>query len=100
MWDWHEHGKKSSKNFLNFEKHNKAKSHVCKLLTETDDEISNPSEIMIRIKDCRSSLYKQQSLQMEVECLEYLSCIDIPSLSQVESDSCEGVLTKKNAGKP
>ena len=68
--------------------------HVCKLLTETDDEISCPSEIMIHIKDFCSSLHKQWSLQTEVECLEYLSCINIPSLTQVESDSCEGLLTK------
>ena len=65
-----------------------------KLLTETDDEISNPSEVMIHIKDFYSSLYKQQSLQMEAECSECLSSINIPSLSQVESDSCEGLLTK------
>ena len=93
--DWYEHGEKSSRYFLNLEKHNKAKSHVHKLLTETDNEISNPSEIAIHIKDFYSSLYKQWSLQTEVECLGYLSCINIPSLSQVESDSCEGLLTKK-----
>ena len=93
--DWYEHGEKSSKYFLNLGKRNKAKSHVCKLLTETDEEISNPSEIMIHIKDFYSSLYKQRSSQMEAECLEYLSRINIPSLTQVESDSCEGLLTKK-----
>ena len=63
--DWYEHGEKSSKYFLNLEKRNKAKSHVRKLLTETDNEISNPSEIMIHIKDFYSSVYKQRSLQTE-----------------------------------
>ena len=66
--DWYEYSEKSSKNFLNLGKHNKAKSHMRKLLTETDDEISNPSEIMIHIKDFYSSLYKQRSLQTEAEC--------------------------------
>ena len=66
-----------------------------KLLTETDEEISNPSEIMIHIKDFYSSLYKQRSSQTEAECLEYLSRINIPSLTQVESESCEGLLTKR-----
>ena len=61
--DWYEHGEKSSKYFLNLEKHNKAKSHVRKSLTETDKEISNSSEIMIHIKDFYSSLYKRWSLQ-------------------------------------
>ena len=66
-----------------------------KLLTETDEEISSLSEIMIHIKDFYSSLYKQQSFQTEAECSEYLSRINIPSLTQVESDSCEGLLTKR-----
>ena len=55
-----------------------------KLLTETDEEISDPSEIMIHIKDFYSSLYKQRSFQTEAECLEYLSSINTPSLTQVE----------------
>ena len=93
--DWYEHSEKSSKYFLNLEKRNKAKSHVRKLLTETDQEISNHSEIMDHIKDFYSSLYKQRSFQTEAECLEYLSRINIPSLTQVESDSCEGLLTKR-----
>ena len=80
---------KNLQNTLNLEKRNKAKSHVHKLLTETD----NPFEIMIHIKDY-SSLYKQWSLQTEAECLEYLSRINIPSLTQVESDSCDGLLTE------
>ena len=103
--DWYEHGEKSSKYFLNLEKRNEAKSHVRKLLTETDEEISNPSEIMIHIKDFYSSLYKQRSSQIEAECLEYLSRINIPSLTQVESELlCEGYvkafLLKGSAGKP
>ena len=36
--EWYEHGEKSSKYFLNLEKHNKAKSHICKLLTSSDVE--------------------------------------------------------------
>ena len=50
---------------------------------------------MIHIKDFYSSLYKQRSLQTEVECLEYLSRVNIPSLTQVESDSCESLLTER-----
>ena len=32
---------------------------------------------------------------MEVECLEYLRCINITRLIQVERDSCEGFLIKR-----
>ena len=66
-----------------------------KILTETDEEISNPSEIMDHIKDFCSSFYRQRSFQTEAECFEYLSRINMPSLTQVESDSCEGLLTKR-----
>ena len=54
---------------------------------------------MIHIKDFYSSFYKQWSLQTEVECLDYLSRINTPSLTQVESDSCEGLLTKRECWK-
>ena len=66
-----------------------------KLFTETEYEISNSSEILIHIKEFYSSLYKQRSFQTEAECLEYLSSINIPSVSQAESDSCEHLLTKR-----
>ena len=36
--EWYEHGEKSSKSFLNLEKHNKAESHIHKLLTSSDVE--------------------------------------------------------------
>ena len=71
-----------------------------KLLTETDDEISNPCEIMIHIKDFYSSFYQEGSFRTEAECLEYLRRINIPGLSQVESESCDAFLLKGNAGKP
>ena len=32
---------------------------------------------------------------MGAECLEYLSSTNTPSLSQFESDSCEGLLTER-----
>ena len=98
--DWYEHGEISSKYFLNLEKRNKAKSHVRKLLTETDEEVSNPSDIMIHIKDFYSSLYKHRSSQTEAECLEYLSRINIPSLTKVENDHVKAFLLKVSAGKP
>ena len=88
-------GEKSSKYFLNLEKHNKAKSRVCKIITENNSEISEPQEILLQIKEFYSTLYKCCSTKGEEEYLEYLKTLKIPKLSNVERGSCEGLLTKK-----
>ena len=49
--NWHEHGEKSSKYFLNRGKRNKAKSHLRKLMTSSDTELHDPSVIMSHVKD-------------------------------------------------
>ena len=93
--NWYEFGKKSSKYFLNLEKCNKAESHVRKIITENNSEISEPQEILLHIKEFYSTLYKRRSTKGEEECLEYLKTLKIPKLRDVEHDSCEGLLTKK-----
>ena len=49
--NWYEFGEKSSKYFLNLEKRNKAKSHVCKIITESNSEINEPQDILLHIKE-------------------------------------------------
>ena len=90
--EWYEYGKNSFKYFLNLEKRNKAKSHICKLLTSSDVETSKPPDIMNHIKEFYASLYKWRSAKTEQDCLEYLHNINIPQLSQSEHESCEGLL--------
>ena len=46
---WYEHGEKSNY-FLNLEKRNKEKSHLQKIITDSNTEISDPSEIMRHVK--------------------------------------------------
>ena len=92
---WYEHGGKSSKYFLNLEKRNKAKSHMRKLIIN-DTEVNNPAEIMSHIETFYSTLYKRRSTKTEKECLDYLQNINIPHLSQIDSASCEGNITKKD----
>ena len=93
--NWYEFGEKSSKYFLNLEKRNKAKSHVRTIIAENNSEINEPQAILLRIKDFYSTLYKRRSTKGEEECLEYLKALKIPKLSDVERESCEGLLTKK-----
>ena len=80
--NWYQSGEKSFKYFLNFEKRNKAKSHVRKIITENNSEISKPQEILLHIKEFYSTLYKRR--KGEEVCLEYLKTLKIPKLSDVE----------------
>ena len=91
----YEFGEKSSKYFLNLEKRSKAKSHVRTIIMENNSEISEPQAILLHIKEFYSTLYKRHSTKGEAECLEYLNTLKIPKLSDVERESCEGLLTKK-----
>ena len=93
--NWYEFGEKSSKYFLNLEKRNKAKSHVCTTIMENNSEISKPQVILLHIKEFYSTLYKCRSTEGEEECLEYLKTLKIPKLSDVEREPCEGLLTKR-----
>ena len=93
--NWYEFGEKSSKYFLNLEKRNKAKSHVRTIIAENNSEINEAQAMLLHIKDFYSTLYKRRSTKGEEECLEYLKTLKIPKLSDVECESCEGLLTKK-----
>ena len=50
---------------------------------------------MNELKAFYSSLYTRQSTKSESECLSYLRTVNIPKLTESETDSCEGRLTKK-----
>ena len=93
--NWYEFGEKSSKHFLNLEKRKKAKLHVRTIITKKYSEISEPQAILLHIKEFYSTLYKHRSTKGEEECLEYLKTLKIPKLSDVEHESCKGLLTNK-----
>ena len=92
---WYEHGQKSSKYFLNLEKRNKAKSHLQKIITDSNSEISDPSEIMHHVKHFYSALYKRRSTKNEKECLEYLNGLSLPKLKDSEREVCEGLIARR-----
>ena len=60
---------------------------------EDGQEITNPEHIRKEIKSFHENLYIKKSLKTERECLEYLSRINTPHLSQSDKASCEGKLT-------
>ena len=93
---WYEEGEKCSKYFLLLEKRNKTSSCIHKLLTEDGQEIANPEHIRKQIKSFYEYLYTKKSLQTERECLEFLTRINTPHLSESDKASCEGKLTLQN----
>ena len=94
--DWYELGEKSSRYFSGLEKRNKTKTHLRKLVTGTKvDEITNPKHIRSELKSFYSNLYNRQSMKTEAECLKYLNSINIPCLTNSNTQSCEGRLIVK-----
>ena len=95
---WYEEGEKCSKYFLSLEKRNKKSSCIHKLLMEDGQEITNLEHIRKEIKSfyVNENLYTKKSSKTERECLEYLSRINTPHLSQSDKVSCEGKLTLQN----
>ena len=90
-----EHGEKSSKYFLGLEKRNKSKTHVQKLLANphSSEEITEFNEVQKELKRFYKNLYTKQSLKTEKECLNYLSKINAPKLSESDRSICEDKLT-------
>ena len=91
---WYEKGEKSNRYFLNLEKRNKTKTHIGKLLIN-NQTLTNLTVILRKIEGFYNSLYTGKSLKTEQECLNYLTDINTPLLSEHESLSCEGKLTLK-----
>ena len=75
---------------------NKTSPCIRKLLTEDGQKITNPEHIRKKIKSFYENLYTKKSWKAERECLEYLSGINTPHLSQSDKASCEGKLTLQN----
>ena len=88
---WFEKGEKSNKYFLNLERRNSSKTHV-KKLRENDTEINDAGIILKHIKHFYIDLYSTRSCRTEIDCLDYLSTVKMPTLSRNESESCEGKL--------
>ena len=54
---WHEFGEKNTKYFLNLEKRQHCKTHISKLKTNDETEITDPKEILVQGKVFYKNLY-------------------------------------------
>ena len=57
------------------------------------EEITEFNEVQKELKRFYKNLYTKQSLKTEKECLEYLSKLNAPKLSESDRSICEGKLT-------
>ena len=73
------------------ERRNSSKTHVKKLI-ENETEINGASVILKQIKHFYIDLYSTRSCKTELDCLDYLSTVNMPTLSRNESENCEGKL--------
>ena len=70
--------------------------HLRKLVTGNEvNEITDPKHIRYELKSFYSNLYKRRSMKTKAECLEYLNFINIPCLTDSDTQSCEGRLLVK-----
>ena len=89
----YEEGEKASKYFLTLDKNRKAKTCITRLNSELNGQIYDPQIIMSEIEAFYSKLYKKTSVKREEECLQYLSNLSTPVLTEDEKSLCKGKLT-------
>ena len=87
---WYEHGKKSSKYFLNLEKRNQVKN--IRKLQSNDYLTTNPSVIPSEAKLFYMNLYQSGAKDADRDSMihNFLNNLEIPKLIDNEKQSCEG----------
>ena len=90
--NWYEYGERNSKYFLNLEKSNKNKSHIKKLLVNSQN-ITGRKEILTELRNFYSKRFERKCNNSYSDCLYYLRDIATNSLSQEEADLCDGLIT-------
>ena len=91
---WYEKGKRSNKYFLNLESHNKIKSSVRKFFNGEGTVITDPQKVRQEFERFYSNLCKSDTLSPPKDMLtSFLKNPDIPKLSQLDAQVCEGKLT-------
>ena len=78
---------------MTLEKNRKAKTCIRRLNSELNGQIDDPQIIMSEIKTFYSKLYNKTSVKTEEECLQYLSNLSTPVLTEDQKSLFEGKLT-------
>ena len=87
--------KKNTKYFCNLEKVRKRKHVMTRLLSESGNILTNPTEIMSEQVSFYKKLYDQNTVAENVKQAtnEFLADIKLPRLDDADSKSCEGYVS-------
>ena len=91
--NWYQHGEKSNKFFLNFEKHRIIQNQIHSVIINRD-EITDQDEINKQIFSFYQSLFSRQ-VQVQADKIDaYLDNIPLPKLTNEQTLSCEGIISE------
>ena len=86
---WYEHGEKSSKYFFSLEQKNKIKSSVRTILSKDgSNNITDPNEILMEIKDFFRKKSCKKYNNSEENCFEFIKNVPVLKLSTEASTLC------------
>ena len=91
--EWYEKGEKSNDYFLRLENRNRIEKNMYKLQRSDGTVTTNPKEILELQAQYYKNLYTPGKERTRDEINQYLSRLDIPTLSEEEKDNCEEELT-------
>ena len=90
--DWYEQGEKSTKYFLNLEKHNSIKNTIRKIYIH-DIESDDDEAILDHTKSFYENIFERKCDKTLAQCHDFLDKIATPTLSVANKDFCDKVLT-------
>ena len=88
--EWAEHGEKSSKFFLNLEKHNYENKHITAIEVNKDTILTDEKEVLDEIKNFYETLYSSNQIDHK-KLDEVLK--DIPKLNDRQKKQTKGLIT-------
>ena len=96
---WLESGEKSSSYFLSLEKQHQSANCIVKLVNDEGEVALSDTKILDQLKSFYSKLYySNDPKSLDIE--NYLEKLNLyHALSETDSDSCEGLITKEECEK-
>ena len=94
--NWYEYGEKSTKYFLNLEKHNSVKNTIRNIFIDKDgtEKLScNDKDILDQAKTFYVNLFSRKSVKTIEDCSNFMNNIPIPTLSDENKLLCDSFLT-------
>ena len=94
--NWYGLGEKNTKYFLGLEKANAKKSQITQVINRDGLRITHFNDILSEIKTFYSRLYSSNQND-GVQIDDFIGSVDMPRLSDVDKDSCDGLISNTEA---